>query len=124
MSSQTAISSHEVTILSQGSDKTVGALILQNNYNVKFLPIVIFMNFPEIEYINADGCLIKWVSFDNFVKLSKLKRLSLNSNQIRIIEDGTFKDLKSLEVLNLSESPNTKLPLLALTLMVFREQHD
>lgn len=104
MNSQTTIDSPTTYILSQGKDDTVGALILQNNYNVKFLPYHISSSFPDLEVINADGCLIKWISRENFIFLSKLKRINLNSNQIRKIDDDTFSGLESLAFVSLSES--------------------
>lgn len=83
------------------SNKTVESLEFMANKNVFFLPIHVYKVFPHLVDYGATNCSLGKISRNNFEKLSLLKFLYLRHNKITSIEDGTFADLRSLEILDL-----------------------
>jgi Leucine-rich repeat (LRR) protein len=80
-------------------DSNVKALDFGQNKNIEFLPSSPYQAFPSLELYNAPNCSVKSVTFQNFMKLNKLRGLYLYENQIETIKSDTFKDLAALEEL-------------------------
>lgn len=76
---------------------------LSFNKLIYFLPIELNRTFPDLVYYQASYCSISKVSPENFQGLDKLLELHLFDNKIERIEPETFKDLISLDSLNLSK---------------------
>lgn len=85
------------------TDEAIEGLEFEFNRKVSFLPVYIHEAFPNLVTFSAPSCSLKAISKENFKNLSKLKLLVLNDNQIEIIQNDVFKDLTSLEKLNLGE---------------------
>lgn len=90
-------------LISSAEDHDMQLLYIRDNKNVFFLPENIHEKYPKIMKIEADGCSIKSISNGAFDNLVTLKELFLHYNQITEIESETFKDLLSLEKLDLCE---------------------
>jgi Leucine-rich repeat (LRR) protein len=76
-------------------------LTLSNNDKIKFLPSKVAENFPNLLGYRASGCGIKKISKQDFTGLSKLKWLFLSRNEIEVIKEDTFQEVKNLEFLTL-----------------------
>lgn len=85
-------------------DQETKTLIFHGNKKIYFLPKNIYRNFPDLIEIDASKCSIKIVSRENFKKLEKLKKLSLQNNEIEKVQKNSFEDLLSLEVLDLRKN--------------------
>jgi Leucine-rich repeat (LRR) protein len=59
--------------------------------------------FPNLVAYSADRCSIKSFTKKNFARLTKLKELDLDRNQIETVNCKAFEDLVSLEHLFLSK---------------------
>lgn len=83
-------------------DSSVQAITFASNKKIRFLPIGVDESFPNLLAYSSEKCALKKVTKKNFKGLKKLKFLNLRFNKIEIIEQNTFEDLPSLEVLWLS----------------------
>lgn len=90
-------------LISSAEDLRMEQLNLNSNKNIFFLPENIGQKYPNLLKIWAIGCSIKSISRRVFSNLVTLKQLKLMSNQIEELESEMFKDLKSLEELDLGE---------------------
>lgn len=90
-------------LISSAEDRDMKLLHIGNNKNVFFLPENVDEKYPNLEAIRAMGCSIKSIPKGVCGNLVLLKRLQLRNNQIEEIEIETFRNLKSLEELNLGE---------------------
>lgn len=81
---------------------SIGGLILDYNKKIHYLPNLVGENFLNFMCNSAFCCSIKEISSRNFQKMYNLKRLDLNTNEIKKISSETFNDLKNLEELYLS----------------------
>lgn len=102
MQQSTEISSYEVEI-STAADENMKGLTFQGNKKVSVLPVKVSEKFPNLVVFDAGGCSLKQVYRENFKNLGKLQQLFMCCNQIEKIEDDTFKDLTSLNMLGLGE---------------------
>lgn len=102
MNKTTVIDSIGFTI-STPRNETIGALEMNNNSKIRFLPEEVGEQFPNLLAYYAFSCSLTEVSKINFQSLFNLKVLVLNSNKIENIAVNTFEDLKSLVVLNLGK---------------------
>jgi hypothetical protein len=82
-------------------DDSINALWFIENKHISFLPIKVSRSFPHLILYAASACSIKQVSKVHFKRLTSLKGLYLGYNEIKVIHDNTFSDLKSLEFLDL-----------------------
>lgn len=89
--------------ISSNNDTSVDGFTLYENEKIQYLPVDIYIAFPNLIVIGAAKCLIKSISKRNFWKLRKLRKISLYDNQIEKIDDDTFDDQQMLEVLWLSK---------------------
>lgn len=89
--------------ISSANDHGMQQLSMVDNKKVFFLPDNIDEKLPNLLKIDAHSCSIKSISNGVFDNLAKLKELFLHYNQISEIESETFKDLISLEKLDLCE---------------------
>lgn len=96
-----SINNGEFTIKALRSEKVLN-FELNDNRNVKFLPIRIAEVFPKLEIFEAVSCNVKKLFFETFSSLRDLKVLNLSDNLIVDFEEFLFEDLASLEELNLA----------------------
>lgn len=101
MDETTVISSPGGTIANP-PNRRVFAIWFEFNENIHFLPESTADRFPNLNDILASCCSIEIVTKANFRNLTKLRKLFLSINKISRIDSGTFEDLKSLKVLDLS----------------------
>jgi Leucine-rich repeat (LRR) protein len=95
------ISPHQT--FSNAPDLATLALDFDGNVGVRYLPVKVHENFPNLLVLYAASCKISEISKANFEQLFKLKYLNLFDNQIETIPDGTFDDLIVLVSISLSE---------------------
>ncbi|CRK99841.1 CLUMA_CG013144, isoform A [Clunio marinus] len=88
--------------LSGRIDLQTTSFYINKNKTVKYLPENASAVFPNLERYQAKRCSILEVHYSNFIGLPKLQMLDLSGNQIEILQDDVFKDLTSLELLQLS----------------------
>jgi Leucine rich repeat len=100
INSATSIQSQDVKFSTQ-FDEEMSGLWLNSNNKINYLPINVGEKFPNLLGYDAAGCSLTEVLSSNFRKLSKLKELYLNYNQIERVNADTFDDMTSLEVLHL-----------------------
>jgi Leucine-rich repeat (LRR) protein len=86
----------------QPRNSSIQGLILTNPSN-SFLPVNVSQTFDVLVAFSASGNKLASVSKENFSGLARLRLLDLSKNKIKRIQNNTFEDLLSLEVLNLSE---------------------
>lgn len=100
----TEITSDEVKI-SDGRNENITDLWFSTNPKISFLPVEMHEKFPNIDWIHATYCSISTINKKNFIKLSKLRILSLSYNKIQKIESDTFDgDLVNLQKVDLGKS--------------------
>lgn len=87
-------------------DESIGAICMDDNKNIKFLPENPADSFPFLEIYAAENCLIQAIWKVNLKELSMLKRLTLKHNEIKRINNDTFEDLLQLEILDLCKKIN------------------
>lgn len=102
MNGTTTIDSREFFI-SSVEDHGMQELLIENNKKIFFLSKNIDKKYPTLLKIGGSSCSIKSISSGVFDNLIALKWLYLDYNRIEEIENNTFKDLKSVELLSLSE---------------------
>jgi hypothetical protein len=103
MNDTTTIEAMNATISTKRDDFIKG-LWFNSNKNIFYLPIQVVEQFSNLAIIQADDCNVKQISNANFKKLSKLRWLSLEHNQIQTVETDTFNDLAHLEFLSLGKN--------------------
>lgn len=81
----------------------VDAIMFPDNKKIKFLPVDVYRKFPNLEYFVAKNASIVEISAVNFWRLSKLKLLNLQENQIEFIPNFCFEDLSKLLGINLGK---------------------
>lgn len=77
-------------------------LIIENQRDVIFLPVLIHEQFPNLKFYQVKNAPIQMISKRNFEKLNMLERLSLERNQIQMIKKNTFEDLANLNYIQIS----------------------
>lgn len=92
-------------VLTATSDNStiVTAITFRRNHKIVCLPEKVHETFPKLTAYSASSCAIKILARQHFEGLIHLKVLLLYGNYISIISNDAFADLKSLEVLDLSE---------------------
>lgn len=96
----TTVSETNITI-GDFIDHDVSAVLFNDNKKILFLPINIYVNFPNLEFYFAENASVKEVSALNFKLMSNLKWLDLRLNQIEFIPNDCFEGLFKLIGLNL-----------------------
>jgi hypothetical protein len=96
MKSTTSIDASGATF-SAASSGYVNGISFTGNKKIHFLPIRVADKYPNILKYSAGSCSLTSVARHHFKGLSKLDSLSLDNNQIEIIESDTFVDLVDLE---------------------------
>lgn len=84
-------------------NELVEGLNFDGNKKISYLPLHVSANFPNLLVLTADSCFVIAITGDNLKNLNKLEELWLYGNLIERIDSDTFKDLTSLEWLNLGE---------------------
>lgn len=77
----------------------VTVLNLPGSKKVLFLPIRVDRNFPDLFMYSANNNFLQKIARINFLNLKHLVILSLGDNQIDRIDEDTFEDLESLQLL-------------------------
>jgi Leucine-rich repeat (LRR) protein len=100
---------NDATIDSDGfkispNDETIKGLYLHNNRKIELLAEAINESFSNLLGYMARDCSIKQISYKNFKGLFQLRELYISYNQIETISSDTFKDLTSLEYLEMREN--------------------
>lgn len=103
---------HEKTIIRQMNitiagleDSRVEAILFSGNENIKFLPVKVYENFPNLEIYLARKAAVAEISASNFKNLVDLKLIDLQRNQIEIVPEDCFQGLTSLYKINLGKKP-------------------
>jgi hypothetical protein len=84
-------------------DVSVNLLWFMENKNIFHLPVELAEKLPNLIVYAAAGCSLKKVTKKHFEGLTKLTGLYLGFNQLKVIHDSTFEDIKMLEFLDLCE---------------------
>lgn len=105
MQDLTVIDAPDFTISTPRDEELEGFNVGQN-YKILFLPIQTSEKFPNLIAYAASSCSIRTVRKENFQSLNKLKKISLDDNQIETIESNTFEDLTDLIYIGLSDNIN------------------
>lgn len=79
-------------------------IFFEPNQNVFFLPNYVCNRFPNLVTYLARNCAILDITFENFVRLKKLKTLDLTANRITALQKSAFIDLVSLESIFLGKT--------------------
>lgn len=82
---------------------TVQAMDFNNNRNVDFLPVRIYLVFPHIVEYDARNCSVQSISKANFERLHHLKLVYLQGNQIKAVSSDVFHGLNNIEDIDLGE---------------------
>lgn len=90
----------ELNVTIENSD--VHAVVFELNNKIEFLPIDVYEKFPNLEVYLSKEAAVKEISALNFGRLSNLKLLDLESNQIEFIPDDCFQGLFKLHQIYLS----------------------
>lgn len=90
-------------LISSSADASIGALYLEYNRKVKFLPENPAESFPDLVVYNAGYCSIETITKENFKGLSKIIKIFLQSNKITKVPNDVFEDLSVMEGLWLGE---------------------
>lgn len=90
-------------VIASWKNENVKAITFASRKRIKYLPGGVGEKFPNLLIYNACNCSIKSISNVNFKGAQKLVILSLRDNEIEKIQVGTFDDLPSLEVIDLSK---------------------
>lgn len=102
---QASINSEEVTIWPV--DLSVGALELQRNTKIVFLPVEVANTFPNLKVYSAYYLNLRTISKANFKGLKKVVLVHLHENKIGSIPADTFEDMTSLETIHLCKNSTT-----------------
>lgn len=82
-------------------DKSVTEIHFTFNRKIRFLPVSIHVNFPNLRYYAASQCIVEKVQKSNFEKLEDLIEIDLSENRIHTITSDTFECLRKLEIISL-----------------------
>lgn len=97
-------SSKHMTIVGERDEKVTSLTIsLIRSEGMKYLPVKVHLNFPNLEEYVAYYCDIEEVSKENFQNLLKLKSINLHGNKLETIESDTFDGLTNLEYIGLGK---------------------
>lgn len=102
MTERTAINSTNF-IIADMKDEEIEGIVFESNTNIEYLPYKIYMQFPNLDFYNAERCSIQQISKENFEKLSRLRSIVLSHNKIQKISGNTFKGLGNLLYVDLGE---------------------
>lgn len=97
----TTVDDKDFTILN-AEDPTIQAFNVDLKDNFTFLPTNLRVAFPELLAKQVSSCPVTLIDKNHFKGLSHLKALFLDRNQIKNIASDAFRDLVSLEYLNLA----------------------
>jgi Leucine rich repeat len=75
---------------------------IENNKNVKFLPVDVGVTFPQLIEFKVADCKVRTVESNIFTHMNNLTNLQLIKNEISHIAEDAFDDLKKLKDLDLS----------------------
>lgn len=95
MTEKTAINATNF-VIGDLKDEDIGGIDFNYNKAVEYLPYKIHMQLPNLVTYRAKFCSIKQISKENFEKLTRLKSVELNNNQIQKISGNTFQGLEKL----------------------------
>lgn len=102
MRNETVINSNDFVIREQRNYE-VTAFDSAFNKNIEFLPKGMAAIFPNLDVIHAQDCAIWSISKDNFMKLKKLRVVSLSGNKIEKLSNDLFEDNSMIESIFLGE---------------------
>jgi hypothetical protein len=92
-----------IPIFSGPKDETITGLHFRKNRKVSILPQRVHETYPNLVVYGAESCSVKEIAREHFEKLTQLRRLNLESNQIFEVKQGVFDDLIAMEYIGLSE---------------------
>lgn len=98
----TVISSRDF-LISNSYENNVTTLSFKPSPYVKFLPILVNLNFPNLKYYQAPNCNITEITKVNFANLTQLIAIALKGNQIETVPKNTFEGLVLLGQIDLSK---------------------
>lgn len=98
----TGIDSKNITIAGE-EDQAVNAVSIQYNKKIQFLPVGVHRKFPNLEAYVAKSASVKEISALNFEKLTNLKILNLQNNQIEFVPNFCFEGLTKIEEISISK---------------------
>lgn len=104
-------------------NENVQGLLLEHNQNIRYLPIKVHENFPNLLGISAFDCKIEEISKANFEKLTKLTEIHLHNNKIKVIYADTFEDLTALQHIFLGKM-NINQNLVVKSIINFRSEQN
>lgn len=107
----------------QKTDETINEVYTDYNFLIQYLPRNMYEQYPKLvsirylflvhillvftlvcAFFSVWYCSLLAVSKDNFQKLTKLRRIALNHNKLKVIQNDTFEDLVNLEWLFLDNN--------------------
>lgn len=100
--SETFIDAPDYTFETNLMHATFQKLVIANQQNVEFLPVLLHENFTIVEYYSIKNTAVQKLVKKNFEKMSQIKYLKLVRNQIEVIRSDTFEDLKNLKLIWIS----------------------
>lgn len=103
----THIEAHDYTFMVDMKNVAVELLVISHQLEVDFLPVSVHESFPDLKFYSVRYTPVKKISKKNFEKMSELKLLILDHNQIEVIKSNTFEDLISLELIFISTRLNS-----------------
>lgn len=83
--------------------ENITAINFPRNVKISQLPNGIYLNFPNLQILDASKNSIEVIKEENFVKLIKLEAIDLSYNKIRKIPKTTFKYSPALRIIHLSK---------------------
>lgn len=85
------------------TDESIEGINFSRSGRLRFLPEFPAENFPNLTVYNAEHFDVEGVSRKNFMNLVKLRKLHLEHNRIKVLDNDTFEGLKALEEIHLSK---------------------
>jgi hypothetical protein len=94
-----------ISIINQHPEvnKKVNAFNFHISELLEYLPTKVNEVFPNLEVYYALDTAVREVSYENFEGMFKLKTLAIYGSALTTINEGVFKDLINLELLDLGE---------------------
>lgn len=89
-------------ILASPLNITIEEFNIDDNSKIKYLPRGIGIKLPNLKEFWAENCNLSVVRHYYFQNMRKLQNLNMYGNKIVLIESSAFKDLVSVETLNLA----------------------
>lgn len=90
-------------------NENVLRMLIYNNKFIKFLPVEIVQEFPNVKYFHAIRCTITEISSNIFTNLKELTVINMQNNEIYSIDPHSFDGLHKLELLHLGSNQLVKL---------------